>query len=119
MNDSLVVLKQGILLLGKGIRLYCDLQFMGWLKLGPQVYFLALMDSLNQIEICIPSLCCLTRQRKSSCCFFDIRVSQDKLVEAVLDLSLIFRSMEVLRIEADSVLGATGGKLIRLVENSS
>ena len=55
-NDPLIVLEDGVFLVGVVVRLKGDFQSMSRLRWRLQVLFLSLMDPLEEIELCIPLL---------------------------------------------------------------
>lgn len=51
MNDPLVVFEENVFLLGEIVRLECDFQIMSRLGRSLEIVFLALVDSLEELEI--------------------------------------------------------------------
>ena len=115
MDYSLVVLEQGIFLVGEVVRLKCDFQLMGRFGRRLKILSFALVNSLYKVEIRISFLGLLARLGIQPCGVFDVFFAKNVLVEPIQRLPLILGRLEGIGIEADRVMRTTCRYLVGLV----
>jgi hypothetical protein len=118
MNIALVILKDGVLLLGKRVGLQGDFKPMCRLQGGPQQFGLCFMDPLNQVKLVVTLPRLFVRERVQTVRFFGICLASDVLVEAIDSLPLILRGFVVMRVKAEGVVGATSFPLVGPIKES-
>lgn len=104
MHDSLVIVKDGKLLISEGVWLQRHLEFMRWLRWSAQALCLSLMDPLDEIEASIALAGLLSRERIAPGGLLYIVLSSDEAVEAVHCLTLIPGWFELSRVQAECVM---------------
>lgn len=106
MHDALVVLVDGELLVGEGIRFQRDLELVRRLQTLVKLVRLGLMDAVGEVEGCVALACLLASQWEFLRSFLDVLVAEEGAVEAVDGGALVFRGLELGRVEAQGVVRA-------------